>query len=84
MVDRYGNAYGRYVSPAGTPYEQRSLPYVENQKLYRRYKVRKTIHHMTEGKIAAAFYQVGGGIQYELPKSIRALLKSGHLEEVER
>lgn len=41
IIDRYGSQYGKYVSPAEVPYEQRALPYIENPNAYHKYKVLK-------------------------------------------
>ena len=82
IIDRYGSPYGRYTSPDGTPYTQRSLPYVENLNAYHRYRVRKTIGGVAMGRIAPAFNQEGGGIQFELPSSILNLLQNNYLEEI--
>ena len=81
-IDRYGNKYGSYVTPVGTSYEQRALPYVENSNAYHKYEVLKPIDNVTKGEIAPAFNQLGGGIQYELPSSIKQLLKDNFLKEI--
>ena len=73
---------GKYVSPFGVPYTQRSLPYVENPKAYHVYLVKKDIVGVTSSKIAKAFNGTGGGTQYELPLTIRELLTDGYLVEV--
>ncbi len=52
ITDRYGNPYGKYKSPIGTPYEQRALPYVENSYAYHRYEVLKPIDNVTISQIA--------------------------------
>ena len=62
FIDRYGNPYGKYTSPIGVPYEQRSLPYVENPNAYHKYEVLKPIDNVTISQIAEAFEQPGGGI----------------------
>ena len=82
VVDRYGNQYGRYVSPVGVPYEQRALPYIENPKAYHKYEVLKPIKNVTISEIAPAFEQEGGGIQYELPNTIDKLIKLQILKEI--
>lgn len=82
VIDRYGNKYGRYTSPVGTTYEQRALPYIENPNAYHQYEVIKPIDNVTKSEIAKAFEQPGGGIQYELPSSIRNLIKDGFLREI--
>lgn len=83
IIDRYGYTSGKFTSPVGTPYEKRSLPYVKNKYAYHKYEVLKPIENVTIGEIAPAFYQPGGGTQYELPMRIEQLLKSGHLKEIE-
>ncbi len=82
VIDRYGNPYGKYTSPVGIPYEQRALPYIENPNAYHKYKVIKSIDGVTVSKIAAAFEQPGGGIQYELPSAINRLIKENFLKEI--
>ncbi len=82
IIDRYGNEYGRYTSPVGTSYTKRSLPYIENPNAYHKYKIVEPINNVAKGEIAKAFRQTGGGIQYELPKSINDLKKLGWIKEV--
>ena len=41
IIDRYGSQWGKYTSPAGVPYEQRALPYIENPNAYHKYEVLK-------------------------------------------
>ncbi len=82
IIDRYGNQFGNYTSPEGVPYEQRSLPYIENPKAYHKYEVLKPIDNVTISEIAPAFEQEGGGIQYELPSSIMDLIEKGYLKEI--
>ena len=82
VIDRYGNQYGKYTSPVGVPYEQRALPYIENPNAYHQYEVIKPINNVTFSEIAKAFEQPGGGIQYELPSSIKQLIKEGFIKEI--
>ena len=81
IIDRYGSTFGKYVSPEGTPYEQRALPYLENPNAYHKYKVIRPIENVTISEIAPAFEQIGGGIQYELPFPVKDLL-GDYLEEI--
>lgn len=37
LIDRYGEIYGDYAAPYGTPYEQRSIPYIQNSHAYTMY-----------------------------------------------
>jgi hypothetical protein len=62
-LDRYGTENGNYLSPAGTPYEQRSLPPDTNPNDYHVYEVIKAIP-VESGQIAAWFGQPGGGVQH--------------------
>jgi hypothetical protein len=80
-IDRFGYDGGTFVSPHGTPYGKRSLPPGTNQKPYSVYEVIKPIDGMG-GKIAPWFDEPGGGIQYELGKSIKELLDGGYIKKV--
>lgn len=82
IIDRYGSQWGKYTSPAGVPYEQRALPYIENPNAYHKYEVLKPIDNVTISEIAPAFEQVGGGIQYELPNNIKKLKELYYIKEI--
>ncbi|MEY8268749.1 TNT domain-containing protein, partial [Lachnospiraceae bacterium 64-25] len=82
IIDRYGNPYGKYTSPVGIPYEQRALPYVENPSAYHKYEVLKPIDNVTISRIAEAFEQPGGGMQYELPSIVNKLISDNFLREI--
>ena len=82
IIDRYGSEYGKYTSPEGVPYEKRALPYIENQNAYHKYKILKQIDNVTISKIAPAFNEIGGGLQYELPNSIKELKSKKYIEEI--
>ena len=62
-LDRYGPANGNFLSPAGTPYGQRSLPPDTNPNDYHVYEVIKPLP-VQSGQIAAWFGQPGGGVQH--------------------
>ncbi|KAL6306572.1 hypothetical protein BKA93DRAFT_840967 [Sparassis latifolia] len=91
-VDRFGSAYGSYVSPAYAPYIQRALPpsnldtpageptYPYN---YHVYEVLKPFVVLS-GPIAPWFGQPGQGTQYETPMSVGALLNASYLKELTR
>ena len=83
VIDRYGSQWGKYTSPLGVPYENRSLPYIENPYAYHKYQVLKKIDNVTVSEIAPAFGQVGGGIQYELPYNIKNLKNLGYIKEID-
>lgn len=81
LIDRYGGPGGDFTAPKGTPYKMRSLPYYKNQNVYHVYRVIKPIENVEAGRIAPAFGEQGGGIQYKLPAPIEKLLDE-YLEEV--
>ena len=82
LIDRYGGPGGDFTAPKGTPYKMRSLPYYKNQNVYHVYRVIKPIENVEAGRIAPAFGERGGGIQYRLPTNIKELTENGYLEEV--
>jgi hypothetical protein len=82
MLDRYGSESGRFVSPKDVPASARSLPPgVANSKLHT-YQVLKPFD-VYGGPAAPAFNQPGGGIQYELNRSVKDLIIEGYLKRVE-
>ena len=81
-ISRYGSEGGFFVSPEGTPFEQRSLPaWRANEE--------PTVYEVTEPiKVKAStilpFYdQEGMGTQYELPETIEVLRMAEMLKVVE-
>lgn len=82
IIDRYGSKYGNYTAPVDTPFELRSLPYDDNTWAYHKYKVVKDIDGVTLSEIASAFDQSGEGLQFELPDSVKNLVKEGYLKEI--
>ena len=82
LVDRYGYPGGIFVSPVGTPYPMRALPPGSNQKPYIIYRVLKPINNVAACKVMPWFGEIELGTQYELPKSVKSHIESGHLEEV--
>jgi hypothetical protein len=63
-VDRFGGESGSYLSPKGTPLEQRALPSVPTSAA-NNYVVAKPLA-VEKAEIAPWFDQPGGGIQYKL------------------
>ena len=80
-IDRYGAETGRYVSPYGTPFANRSLPPGSDELPYHVYEVLKPIQ-VQSGLIAAWFDQPGGGIQYQFAQTIENLIQSGYLRRL--
>ncbi|MFJ4143002.1 TNT domain-containing protein [Pseudomonas sp. NPDC089734] len=61
-LDRYGGPDGSFLSPKGTPYDQRALAPGSKAGGYYEYEVLKPLP-VIQGKIAPAFNEPGGGIQ---------------------
>lgn len=80
VLDRYGSGSGTFLSPAGTPFELRSLPWAHDPSKLRTYRVIKDLE-VQEGAIAPGFGRDGGGTQFKTGKSIDDLLGE-FLEEV--
>ncbi len=80
-VDRYGYDAGTFVAPEGTPIPARSLAPGTIDKPYNIYEVVKPID-AEAGPAAPWFGEPGGGIQYELPTSVKDAIANGSLRRV--
>ena len=82
MIDRYGGSdYSRFFSPVGTPVAARALPPGTALKPLRTFEVVKTFP--VEVSTVAPYYgEIGFGIQYRSPVTLKVLLKKGVLREV--
>ena len=78
--ERIQLASSAHTADAGTPFENRSLPYVEGSQEYNSYNVVKPIDGVLQGRVAGAFNQPGGGMQQRLPESVGYYIDNGHLE----
>ena len=81
ILSRYGDSAGRYVSPAGTSYEERALAPNTDRNDEHWFVIQEPIE-ADRGVIAAWFNQKGGGIQYKLQERIRDLILSEMLKEL--
>ena len=82
-VDRYGSANGGYLSPAGTPFQERALPPSAVGSRYTSYEVVKPLP-VNSGPAAPWFGQPGNGIQYQLQGvTIQQMIDDGYLKVVE-
>lgn len=84
-LDRYGSADGSFMSPAGTPLEQRAMAPGSAAEPLRTYEVVKPLP-VIQGEVAPAFGQSGGGTQM-LPNlservNVDWLVRNGYLKEV--
>ena len=66
QIDRYGENFGQYLSPAGTPFDHRSIPPSQEADTLTRFEVVRPLP-IAEGAIAPWFDQPGGGVQYFIP-----------------
>ena len=78
MIDRYGDPYGRFLSPQGTSFTARSLPPEFIEKPINVYEVVKPLE-VNAGPAAPWFGQEGYGMQYQTDVSIQNLIDSGVL-----
>jgi len=81
LIDRYGPPSGKFVSPEGTPFPQRALPWNSQYDRYTRYQVIKPIE-VEEGLVAPWFDQPGLGKQYKFNMTIEQLLKDKYIIEL--
>jgi len=81
IIDRYGSEGGKFLSPQGTPASMRSLPPGASNGTLSGYQVVKPFP-VQSGTAAAWFGQVGGGIQYLTPISVKELVRLGYLIRV--
>ena len=79
MMDRFGNEFGTYASPAETPFEMRSLPASTDLSIKIKFEVLKPFQ-LQKSFIAPAHYFPGGGIQYKLPVSPYYLEQNGYIK----
>ncbi len=80
-IDRFGGEGGKYLSPEGTPFDQRALAPSSLNDNYNVYRVAKALP-VQSGEIAPAFDQPGGGVQYKTGTSVSNLVKQGYLVPV--
>lgn len=86
IIDRYVHEFGNFTSPLqvnGKPYEfaQRAMSNIYDPRTYHQYEVIGDLS-ISKGKIASAFGDVGGGIQYKLDESVNSLIKQNILREI--
>ncbi|WP_035290207.1 TNT domain-containing protein [Actinokineospora spheciospongiae] len=96
-IDRYGSEFGGFLAPEGLPYTTRSIPpsnLVGNPAAGCNYHIYKVLRpfDVNAGPIAPWFYQLGGGLQYQLngtlipgaPGQVNVmwLLDNGYLERI--
>lgn len=79
-ISRYGGEGGTFASPAGTPFSARGLPPGHEALGESRYVFAQPLE--VDAGIAAYWQGGGGGIQYDLPRSISDLVNDGILKRL--
>ncbi len=64
-IDRYGDERGSFFSPAGTPFEERSLPPDTDRNDLHEYQILKSLP-VFQGTVVAWFGFKGGAVQYQV------------------
>lgn len=82
-IDRYGSQGGRYTSPAGTPYGERSLPPGSAGKPYSVYRIERPVT-VQAGRVAPYYGERGGGTQFYMPTSMANLVSTGAVSRVQQ
>lgn len=80
-IDRYGSPYGTYTSPEGTPYRARAPKPGTDLKPYSVYEITQPIE-VRSGSAKPWFGYEGGGMQYEMPQSMKDLEAAGKIKRV--
>jgi len=81
-IDRYGSNNGGFLSPAGTPFEQRALPNSSASSQFQTFEVVKPLP-VNSGQVTPWFGQPGGGTQYQLQRAnVQQLIDEGYLRIV--
>lgn len=83
VIDRFGSAKGRFVSPAGESIEARALAPDTDKTAsnYHRYQVKGDIN-VESGTATPWFGEPGGAVQYKLSNSVENLIKEKKLVEL--
>jgi RHS repeat-associated protein len=81
IVDRFGGTGGSYLSPQGTPWWQRSLPFGGQNQPLNTYEVMRPIP-VNAGPTAPWFNQLGGGMQFQLRTTVQNQINSGNLRKI--
>ena len=81
LLDRFGDNAGRFFSPKGTGYRERSLPYVCQGYAYATYRVVKPLPALL-GTATPWFGEPGGAVQVETTACVNQLLATGVLQVI--
>jgi len=83
LLDRFGNDYGSFFSPAGAGYGKRALPYVCLRQAYTVFRVTAPLP-VWVGRAAPWFDQPGGATQFQTDASAARMIQDSVLVPVSR
>ena len=81
LLDRFGDNAGRFFSPKGTGYRERSLPYVCQGYAYTAYRAVKPLPVLL-GTATPSFGEPGGAVQVETTACVDELLAAGVIQVI--
>jgi hypothetical protein len=81
LLDRFGDNAGKFFSPKGTGYRERSLPYVCQGYAYAVYRVVQPLP-ASIGTAAPWFGEPGGALQIQTTECVNQLLAAGVLQAI--
>jgi hypothetical protein len=81
VLDCLGSGDGRVLYAVATPFAQRSLPAVHDERDYRRYRVMRPLP-VWRAVVAPWFAQPGGGMRFRATYSLADLVGLGYLVEL--
>ena len=82
-IGRYGNIgdFSTFVTQTGVPSEKLSLPPNTNPEIYQEFIVKKPIPEVIQAEIAPWGDDMGGGIQFNLPHTLKWLIENDYLSK---
>jgi hypothetical protein len=81
LLDRYGAEGGRFLAPAGTPFEARAMPPSSRDRPLTKYEVLRPLP-VDAGPAASWFDQPGGGTQFLTDRSVSDLIRDGYIRRL--
>ncbi|MCH8493993.1 MAG: glycohydrolase toxin TNT-related protein, partial [Idiomarina sp.] len=81
LLDRYGAEGGRFLAPAGTPFEARAMPPSSRDGPLTKYEVLRPLP-VDAGPAASWFDQPGGGKQFLTDRSVSDLIRDGYIRRL--
>jgi uncharacterized Zn-binding protein involved in type VI secretion len=81
QIDRFGRESGTFLSPQGSAYGDRALPYDQAKMPYYSYEVVKPLP-VKAGTAAPWFDESGTAVQYKTSAPVEDLVKDGYLRRI--